>query len=70
MKKTNWFVSLTIPFVFTTITAAWAQTPAGIPVFEFDRAKSSIGFNVKASVASVGRRTLPSPCPCEGLCVS
>ena len=55
MKKASWFVGITIPFVFTTITAAWAQTPAGIPVFEFDRAKSSIGFNVKASVAIAGK---------------
>ena len=55
MKKTSWFVGLTIPFVFTTITAAWAQAPAGIPVFEFDKAKSSIGFNVKASVAIAGK---------------
>ena len=55
MKKTSWFVGLAIPFVFTTITAAWAQAPAGIPVFEFDRAKSSIGFNVKASVSIAGK---------------
>ena len=55
MKKTSWLVGLTIPFVFTTITAAWAQAPAGVPVFEFDKVKSSIGFNVKASVAIAGK---------------
>ena len=55
MKKSSWFVGLTISFVFSTITAAWAQAPAGIPVFEFDKAKSSIGFNVKASVAIAGK---------------
>jgi polyisoprenoid-binding protein YceI len=27
----------------------------GVPVFEFDKAKSSIGFNVKASVAIAGK---------------
>ncbi len=55
MKKSSWFIGLTMLFVFTTITAAWAQAPAGVPVFEFDKAKSSIGFNVKASVAIAGK---------------
>src|ERR1700733_5961596 len=55
MKKASWFVGITIPFVFTTITAEWAQAPTGVPVFEFDKAKSSIGFNVKASVAIAGK---------------
>ena len=30
-------------------------TQAQVPVFEFDKAKSSIGFNVKASVAIAGK---------------
>jgi polyisoprenoid-binding protein YceI len=34
---------------------AQQQAPAGVPVFEFDKAKSSIGFNVKASVAIGGK---------------
>src|ERR1700722_14709103 len=54
MKKTSWSIGFTILFVFTT-AAAWPQAPTGIPVFEFDRAKSSIGFNVKASVAIAGK---------------
>jgi hypothetical protein len=32
-----------------------AQAPAGVPVFAFDKAKSSIGLNVKASVAIAGK---------------
>ncbi len=55
MKKVSWFAVLTTLFVLTTITAAQAQAPAGVPVFEFDKAKSSVGFNVKASVAIAGK---------------
>ncbi len=51
MKKASWFAGLTTLFVLTTITAAQAQAP----VFKFDKAKSSIGFNVKASVAIAGK---------------
>src|ERR1700722_17668915 len=54
MKKTSWSIGFTILFVFTT-AAAWPQAPTGIPVFEFDKAKSSIGFNVKASVPISGK---------------
>lgn len=55
MKKASWFASLTTLFVLTTIAAAHAQAPAGVPVFKFDKAKSSVGFNVKASVAIAGK---------------
>ena len=55
MKKASWFAGLTTLFVVTTIAAASAQAPAGVPVLEFDKAKSSIGFNVKASVAIAGK---------------
>ena len=55
MKKASRFAGLTTLFVVTTIAAASAQAPAGVPVFEFDKAKSSIGFNVKASVAIAGK---------------
>jgi polyisoprenoid-binding protein YceI len=55
MKKASWFAGLTTLFVVTTIAAASAQAPAGVPVFKFDKAKSSIGFNVKASVAIAGK---------------
>ena len=55
MKKASRFAGLTTLFVVTTIAAASAQAPAGVPVLEFDKAKSSIGFNVKASVAIAGK---------------
>ena len=32
-----------------------AQAPAGVPVFAFDKTKSSIGFDVKASVPITGK---------------
>jgi len=35
MKKASWFAGLTMLFVFTTITTARPQAPAGVPVFEF-----------------------------------
>jgi polyisoprenoid-binding protein YceI len=53
MKKAFWFASLTVLYVFTSFAAA--QAPAGVPVFQFDKAKSSVGFNVKASVAIAGK---------------
>jgi polyisoprenoid-binding protein YceI len=52
MKKASWLAGLTTLFV-TTLAAA--QAPAGVPVFKFDKAQSSIGFNVKASVAIAGK---------------
>jgi len=55
MKKANWFAGLITLSVFTAVTTARPQAPAGIPVFEFDKAKSSVGFNVKASVAIAGK---------------
>jgi polyisoprenoid-binding protein YceI len=54
MKKAGWFASLTMMSVFTTL-AAIAQAPAGVPVFQFDKTKSSIGFNVKASIEIAGK---------------
>jgi polyisoprenoid-binding protein YceI len=54
MKKVSWFAGLTL-FVLTTLAAAHAQAPAGVPVFQFEKAKSSVGFNVKASVAIAGK---------------
>jgi polyisoprenoid-binding protein YceI len=39
--------------VVTALLAPLAQ--AQVPVFEFDKAKSTIGFNVKASVAIAGK---------------
>jgi polyisoprenoid-binding protein YceI len=54
MKKASGF-GLTTLFVITALTGASAQAPAGVPVFQFDKAKSSIGFNVKASVAIAGK---------------
>jgi polyisoprenoid-binding protein YceI len=53
MKKVSWFAVVTTLFVFTSIASA--QAPAGVPVFQFDKAKSSVGFNVKASVAIAGK---------------
>ncbi len=53
MKKVSWFAVVTTLFVFTSIASA--QAAAGVPVFKFDKAKSSIGFNVKASVAIAGK---------------
>jgi polyisoprenoid-binding protein YceI len=50
MKKASWFAGLTMLFAFTSIASA-----QGVPVFQFDKAKSSIGFNVKASVAIAGK---------------
>jgi polyisoprenoid-binding protein YceI len=55
MKKTSWFAGLTMLFVFTTLAAAQTPAATGVPVFQFDKAKSSIGFNVKASVAIAGK---------------
>jgi polyisoprenoid-binding protein YceI len=55
MKKTGWFAGLTMLFVFTTLAAAQTPAATGVPVFQFDKAKSSIGFNVKASVAIAGK---------------
>lgn len=55
MKKASRFAGLTMVFLFMTLTPAQPQAPAGVPVFEFDKAKSSIGFNVKASVAIAGK---------------
>ena len=42
-------------FVFTTLAAAQTAAATGVPVFQFDKTKSSIGFNVKASVAIAGK---------------
>ena len=55
MKKAGWLAGLSMLFVLTTITVGRAQAPAGVPVFVFDKTKSSIGFNVKASVAIAGK---------------
>jgi hypothetical protein len=54
MKKVLWSVGLIILFVFTH-DGGVRQAPAGVPVFAFDKAKSSIGLNVKASVAIAGK---------------
>ena len=48
------FVPLVAALLLTAGTLA-AQAPAGVPVFEFNKAKSSIGFNVKASIAIAGK---------------
>jgi polyisoprenoid-binding protein YceI len=53
MKKAVWFAGLTMLFVFTTL--AQAQASSGVPVFQFDKAKSSVGFNVKASIEIAGK---------------
>jgi polyisoprenoid-binding protein YceI len=53
MKKAVRFAGLTMLFVFTTL--AQAQASSGVPVFQFDKAKSSVGFNVKASVSIAGK---------------
>src|ERR1700757_5061831 len=55
MKKASWCAGLTMLFVFTTLAAAQTPAATGVPVFQFDKAKSSIGFNVKASVAIAGK---------------
>jgi polyisoprenoid-binding protein YceI len=55
MKKASWFAALTMLFVFTSLAAAQTPAATGVPVFQFDKAKSSIGFNVKASVAIAGK---------------
>jgi polyisoprenoid-binding protein YceI len=55
MKKASWCAGLTMLFVFTTLAAAQTAAATGVPVFQFDKAKSSIGFNVKASVAIAGK---------------
>jgi polyisoprenoid-binding protein YceI len=55
MKKATWHAGLTMVFVFTSLAAAQTPAATGVPVFQFDKAKSSIGFNVKASVAIAGK---------------
>ena len=55
MKKASWCAGLTMLFVFTTLAAAQTAAATGVPVFQFDKTKSSIGFNVKASVAIAGK---------------
>src|ERR1700743_1477521 len=41
--------------VLAAVLLAPALSLAQVPVFEFDKAKSSIGFNVKASVSIAGK---------------
>jgi polyisoprenoid-binding protein YceI len=47
------YLSMLPLLVVTALLAPLAQ--AQVPVFEFDKAKSTIGFNVKASVAIAGK---------------
>ena len=54
-KRKAVFVPLVAALLLLTAGALAAQAPEGVPVFAFDKAKSSIGFNVKASVAIVGK---------------
>ena len=49
------FAPLVAALLLLTAETLSAQAPAGVPVFAFDKAKSSIGFNVKASVAIAGK---------------
>ena len=49
------FAPLAAALVFLAAGTLSAQAPSGVPVFQFDKAKSSIGFNVKASVAIAGK---------------
>ena len=44
MKKASWHAGLTILFVFTTLAAAQTPAATGVPVFQFDSAKSTVGF--------------------------
>ena len=55
MKKASWHAGLTILFVFTTLAAAQTPAATGVPVFQFDKAKSTVRFNVKASVSIAGK---------------
>ncbi|MGC1298704.1 MAG: YceI family protein [Alloacidobacterium sp.] len=55
MKKASWLAGLTMLFVYTTLAAAQTPAATGGPVFQFDKAKSTVGFNVKASVAITGK---------------
>jgi polyisoprenoid-binding protein YceI len=55
MKKASWYAGLTMLFVFTALAAAQTPAATGVPIFQFDKTKSSIGFNVKASVAIAGK---------------
>jgi polyisoprenoid-binding protein YceI len=55
-RKTGKFLApLVAALLFLAAETLPAQAPAGAPVFQFDKAKSSIGFNVKASVAIAGK---------------
>jgi len=54
MKKASWFAGLTTLFVLTTLGAAQAQAPAGVPVFKVTPGASNIKFDVEASVAIAG----------------
>jgi polyisoprenoid-binding protein YceI len=47
------YLPLLLSLVVTALLAPLIQ--AQVPVFEFDKAKSTIGFNVKASVAIAGK---------------
>src|SRR6202040_793783 len=46
---------LALPLLFIATALLVPLSLAQVPVFEFDKAKSTIGFNVKASVAIVGK---------------
>ena len=49
------FVPFVAALLLLTAGTLGAQAPSGVPVFAFDKTKSSIGFNVKASVAIAGK---------------
>ena len=49
------FAPLVAALLLLTAETLAAQAPAGVPVFAFDKTKSSIGFDVKASVAITGK---------------
>jgi polyisoprenoid-binding protein YceI len=46
---------LAVLYLLVTSALPTLSRAQGVPVFEFDKAKSSIGFNVKASVAIAGK---------------
>ena len=53
MKKASWFAGF-ITLLVTTLAAAQAQAPAGVPVFKVTPGTSNIKFDVEASVAIAG----------------
>jgi len=53
MKKASWFAGF-ITLLVTTLVAAQAQAPAGVPVFKVTPGQSNIKFDVEASVSIAG----------------